>query len=805
MIDKFLTSYVGGGMAYELLTARRLENEKCLERYGFKVYSQNDEDGIIEEIFNRIGTTNKIFVEFGVQNGLECNSHYLLHKGWSGLWLEGSDKYCAEISARFFPVIKTEQLKIRNAFITKDNINFLIAEGGLVGEIDLLSVDIDGNDYYVWKAINVIQPRAVVIEYNAKFPPNHEWVMAYNEKHSWDGSDWHGASLKALELLGRELGYQLVGTNLIGINAFFVNRELAKDLFIEPATAEELYNPFRFGQLKYSNGHPARYCLVNQLPNLGLINYDPAKYNERRNIIGQAVMSKELNEEAARRYELIKEKSNCFLKPPFTNSIFFLPNANVDFLQKHIVLFGDYRERQELEKIFFDFKGGLLSKIIEKPDSVILDIGANIGNHTLYYANELHAGKVISFEAVANTFQILKINVEVNKLQDRVQIYNFGLSDKPGKAAIRNYNPQNIGGTDLVTGQGEITLRALDEFEIPKVDFIKIDVEGMEPQVLNGAINTIKNSRPFIVLESYSDKFPLVEEFFSKLNYLYERVSDADYLFYPAEYENYHDAELENYDVVIPLASSHVEQMKVNLPFIKKNLGHDKIILLCSEKTFEHFKDFDVEFLNEDEILAGMNFETVAEIISKRGGNIERASWYLKQFLKMYYAFVCKKSHYLIWDADTIPIKPIYFLNRRGKMFFNMKAERHLPYFQLIQKFFGDKLKFVESPTPSFISEGMIMNSEIMRELVNEMGGKDFWKNILNAIEPKDLSHSGFSEYETYGTYLVNKYPQLYQSRPLKTMRDGGRIFRRVLSYDELKLLPYETISFENWQIKLFK
>ena len=269
MYEKFLQSYTGGGMAYEILTEKRLNNEKALERYGFKVYSQNDEDGIIEEIFNRIGTTNKIFVEFGVQNGLECNSHYLLHKGWSGLWLEGNEDFCKEIAVRFAPVLKNGQLKVGNAFITKDNINFLIEKCGITGEIDLLSVDIDGNDWHVWKAINVVQPRAVIIEYNAKFPPNYAWIMPYNEKHIWDGSDCQGASLKALELLGTELGYQLVGTNLNGVNAFFVKQELAKHLFVEPATAEMLYNPFRFiaGQ-RYNNGHPSAYFLANHLTNL---------------------------------------------------------------------------------------------------------------------------------------------------------------------------------------------------------------------------------------------------------------------------------------------------------------------------------------------------------------------------------------------------------------------------------------------------------------------------------------------------------------------------------------------------------
>ena len=264
--------HLGSCMKFEDATRERLKDKKCLEYYGFKVYSQNEEDGIIEEIFNRVGTTNKIFIEFGVENGLQCNSHYLLFKGWRGLWIDGGHE--KEIQEKFAPVIANGQLKFLQAFITRENINELFIKCGFEGEIDLLSIDIDGNDYHIWQAINVVRPRVVVIEYNAKFPPNCDWKQAYNKRHIWDGSDWHGASLKALELLGRKLGYQLVGTNLNGVNAFFVRKDLAKDLFIEPATAENLYNPYRF-YLHYENRHLPRYCLAVQHENFGLLDYKP--------------------------------------------------------------------------------------------------------------------------------------------------------------------------------------------------------------------------------------------------------------------------------------------------------------------------------------------------------------------------------------------------------------------------------------------------------------------------------------------------------------------------------------------------
>ena len=267
-----LEGTICGGLCWEELTRSRWQNPKSLERYGYKVYSQNEEDGIIQEIFKRIGTTNKRFIEFGVQNGLESNCHYLLFKGWSGLWIEGSPAYVKENHSRFRPVIKSGQLKVRNAFITRDNINELFTSEGFTGEIDLLSIDIDGNDYYIWQAVKAVNPRVVVIEYNGKFPPDLDWKQAYNSKHIWEGSDWHGASLKAYELLGRELGYQLVGTNLNGVNAFFVRQDLAGDKFILPATAEALYNVLG-RKLFFRIQHRSKYCLAVQEDELGIRNY----------------------------------------------------------------------------------------------------------------------------------------------------------------------------------------------------------------------------------------------------------------------------------------------------------------------------------------------------------------------------------------------------------------------------------------------------------------------------------------------------------------------------------------------------
>jgi hypothetical protein len=224
----------------------RHRDPKCLIPFGAKVYSQCDEDGILAEIFRRIGTTNKTFVEFGIGNGLENNTLALLFDQWKGLWIEASDESVKKIKTNFAPVIHSGRLKIVESFITKDNIDRLISDNIPQREIDLLSVDIDGNDYYVLNAINSISPRVIVMEYNAKMRPPIWFCMDYNDSHAFGANDCYGASLTFLESKLRERGYLLVGCNLSGANAFFVRSELVGDSFLEPYTAEHHYQPARF-------------------------------------------------------------------------------------------------------------------------------------------------------------------------------------------------------------------------------------------------------------------------------------------------------------------------------------------------------------------------------------------------------------------------------------------------------------------------------------------------------------------------------------------------------------------------------
>ncbi len=237
----------------------RHQDPKSLAPFGHKIYSQNDEDGIIREIFNRIGTTNKTFVEFGVDDGKECNSYALLFDDWRGLWIDACTKYTERIKKSLAEIIESEQLVVVESFITADNINETISAHIKDHEIDLLSVDIDGNDYHVFNAITCINPRVVVMEYNAKFPPPISFCMDYHPSHVFGDDDCFGASLTFLETHLAAKGYRLVGCNLTGLNAFFVREDLVSDKFKEPFTAECHYEPARYHLSGLSAGWTSSY------------------------------------------------------------------------------------------------------------------------------------------------------------------------------------------------------------------------------------------------------------------------------------------------------------------------------------------------------------------------------------------------------------------------------------------------------------------------------------------------------------------------------------------------------------------
>ncbi len=244
---------------YELMRTHydsRYGDPRHLVHFRYGVYSQRKEDGMIAEILRRVPPTEHFFIEFGV-GALQSNTLSLLLQGWRGLWVDGNGEEIALIRKLYHRQIDRGQLRAEFELITAENINELFMEAKVPAEPDLLSIDIDGNDYWVWKAIKC-RPRIVVIEYNAFLGPSIDCRAPYDPRWQWRFNRAFGSSLKALELLGKAKGYCLVGCDLSGVNAFFVREDLVDDRFVGPYTSEAHFESAKYF-LRYYPGHDPSY------------------------------------------------------------------------------------------------------------------------------------------------------------------------------------------------------------------------------------------------------------------------------------------------------------------------------------------------------------------------------------------------------------------------------------------------------------------------------------------------------------------------------------------------------------------
>lgn len=215
---------------------------------GFRCYSQNEEDGILLFLFSLVGTTNKRCVEIGAGDGVECNTaNLVINHGWTALLVDGDPANVARGTAFYARCPDTWVFPPRfvHSWVTAETVDRLIASHGFAGEIDLLSIDIDGNDYWVWKAIESARPRVVVIECHNIWPADRAVTVPYRPDFDKLAvhPDYSGASLAALVKLGRSKGYRLVGANRYGFNAFFVRDGLAEELLPEVSAESCLRHP----------------------------------------------------------------------------------------------------------------------------------------------------------------------------------------------------------------------------------------------------------------------------------------------------------------------------------------------------------------------------------------------------------------------------------------------------------------------------------------------------------------------------------------------------------------------------------
>jgi hypothetical protein len=211
-----------------------------LNRFGAKYFSQADEDGITLEITRRLGIKAGTFAELGVGNGLENNTLILLASGWRGFWIGVQE-------LNFNHMLNPKRFVYFKDRITLDNLTSIFDRGLKelkITELDCLSIDLDGNDYYFSRELlqSGIRPKLFILEYNPKFPPPIRWVMPYNPTHRWDSSDYFGASLGSYYDLLTRFSYKLLCCNAAtGVNAFFVRNEYGNDFAEVPRNIEDIF------------------------------------------------------------------------------------------------------------------------------------------------------------------------------------------------------------------------------------------------------------------------------------------------------------------------------------------------------------------------------------------------------------------------------------------------------------------------------------------------------------------------------------------------------------------------------------
>jgi hypothetical protein len=214
---------------------------------GFRVFSQFEEDGKLLFIFSLIGMDNKIFVEIGSDDGINSNSSNLFFNfGWHGLFIDGNSNAIRR-GRKFYsryPHPWSFPPYFSCSMVKRENINEIITSSGISGEIGLLSIDIDGNDYWIWDAITVINPRVVLIETHNEFGMENI-VVPYDPSYFYPGKHpvYHGASPVAMAKLAKQKGYRLVGANDLGFNFFFVKNGFADELLPEVSVESVLKHP----------------------------------------------------------------------------------------------------------------------------------------------------------------------------------------------------------------------------------------------------------------------------------------------------------------------------------------------------------------------------------------------------------------------------------------------------------------------------------------------------------------------------------------------------------------------------------
>lgn len=430
-----------------------------------KIYSQNGEDGVLEKIFSIISTTNKYYVEFGVQNGTECNTKNLrVNHGFNGLLLDNMNE--------------DEDINLHKEFITAENVLDIFQKYDVPFTFDLLSIDIDYNDWWVWKRIgSIYKPRVVVIEYNASHKPSQNKIVKYNKNAAWDHTNYFGASIEAMYKLGRYLGYNLVYAESKGVNLFFVRQDIA---------------PFQKNTNNVSN--------IYKMPKYGTIDNG---YGHRNDPYNREYLNSE---------DVLSFYKNIPAYETKRGKFYIMPND--EFIGKRITN-GISWDETIIQ---------IVTPFIEN-SRTILDIGSHVGTHAISYANicKNYTSHIHCFEIQPVIYRLLYQNSIENFSNHMISLHNnaighlnnitVSISDiipdgesQNKKISYDTDNKINYGGIRLGKGTISVNMRTIDSYNFENVDFMKIDVEGSEQLVFYGAQHTITKYKPVILYENRSDK-----------------------------------------------------------------------------------------------------------------------------------------------------------------------------------------------------------------------------------------------------------------------------------------------------------
>lgn len=372
--------------------------------HGWASYAQCDEDGIIRECLDRIIKTtplSRTFVEIGCGNGKENNTHQLLLDEFAGYWVDGSSENIETICRALGSSVFT-RLRVSEKLVDSNSAPAIAENARLfldTDSIDFFSLDIDGNDIHVSKPfINSLNPKLLCVEYNAKFPPPTAVSITYNESHTWAEDDYFGASLQSWVNHLSPAGYSLVCCNASGVNAFFVRNDLL-ELF-SVYSADQLYQPPRYHLVDYKKGHPASF-----------------KWLEQSLSVSANFSQKEASNDECKHSEVVAKTPIGYL----------LVYKEDQIIGRSLLETGRFQEDKISEVAIF------LSSRHQFQPELFVDIGANIGTHSVFCLKNEICKTAISFEPDPFNYHLLKRNTGANDLSGRSTLYQLALSDNTGE------------------------------------------------------------------------------------------------------------------------------------------------------------------------------------------------------------------------------------------------------------------------------------------------------------------------------------------------------------------------------------